>query len=234
MAKKGKKEEKHYDLLEKPEVLAEKLSATEQFIEKNQTSILAIFGILALVIGGWFLYKYYLDSQNEQAQDEMFQAIYYFEQDSLDLALRGDGNSYGFLEIIDEYGNTKAGNLANFYAAAIYMKKGSYSSAIPFLEDFKTDDFLLQARAYSMLGDVYMEEGDFARAAEYYDKAANHKPTKQFTPNYLLKAALAYELDGRQEKAIEKYEVIINDYQTTPEYNKARKYKAMLETKMGS
>jgi len=64
MAKKGKKEEKHYDLLEKPEALAEKLSATEQFIEKNQTPILVIFGI-----------KYYLDSQNEQAQDVMFQAI---------------------------------------------------------------------------------------------------------------------------------------------------------------
>jgi hypothetical protein len=43
----------------------------------------------------------------------MFQAVYYFEADSLDKALNGDGNNLGFLEIIDEYSVTDAANLAN-------------------------------------------------------------------------------------------------------------------------
>ena len=133
-------------MLESPEALAEKISKTEEFVEKHQTLMLSVLGVVALIVAGGFLYKYYIGNQNELAQDEMFQAVYYFEQDSLDLALRGDGNRFGFLDIIDEYGATKAGNLSNYYAGAVYMLKGNYSSAIPFLKDFSSDDILLQAR----------------------------------------------------------------------------------------
>ena len=161
----------------------------------------------------------------------MFQAVYYFEQDSLDLALRGDGNHYGFLDIIEEYGATKAGNLANYYAGAVYLEKGNYSSAIPFLEDYSSDDLIIQSRAYSMLGDANMEEGNFEAAAGYYTKAANYKPNEFFTPVYLMKAGLAYELLEDYSKASEQYSVVINKYKKSGEYDKARKYKARLEAK---
>ena len=228
MAKKGKKV-KHHDMLEKPEALAEQISRSEQFVEKHQTLMLSILGVIALIVAGGFLYKYYIDGQNELAQDEMFQAVYYFEQDSLDLALRGDGNRFGFLDIISEYGSTKAGNLANFYAGACYMRKGNYSSAVPFLRDFSSDDLLLQSRAYSLLGDANMESEDYIEAANFYNQAASNKPNKEFTPTYLMKAALAYQLNGQNDKAIEQYDKIIEKYQNTPEYNNAKKYKAMIE-----
>ena len=228
MAKKGKKV-KHHDMLESPEALAEQISKSEQFVEKHQTLMLSILGAIALIVAGGFLYKYYVNGQNELAQDEMFQAVYYFEQDSLDLALRGDGNRFGFLDIIEEYGSTKAGNLANFYAGASYMRKGNFSSAIPFLMDFSSDDILLQSRALSLVGDANMEAENFSEAANYYDQAASFKPNKEFTPTYLMKAALAYQLNGQTDKAIEQYDKIIDDYQNTPEYNNARKYKALIE-----
>jgi len=228
MTKKRKKV-KHHDILEKPEALAEQISRSEQFVEKHQTLMLSILGVVALIVAGGFLYKYYINSQNELAQDEMFQAVYYFEQDSLDLALRGDGNRFGFLDIIEEYGSTKAGNLANYYAGACYIRKGNFSSAIPFLMDFSSDDILLQARAFSLIGDANMEAENFSEAANYYDRAASFKPNKEFTPTYLMKAALAYQLNGQTNKAIEQYDKIIDDYQNTPEYNNARKYKALIE-----
>ena len=228
MTKKRKKV-KHHDILEKPEALAEQISKSEQFIEKHQTLMLSILGVVALIVAGGFLYKYYINSQNELAQDEMFQAVYYFEQDSLDLALRGDGNRFGFLDIIEEYGSTKAGNLANFYAGACYMRKGNFSSAIPFLKDFSSDDILLQSRAFSLVGDANMEAENYSEAANYYNQAASFKPNKEFTPTYLMKAALAYQLNGQTDKAIEQYDKIIDDYQNTPEYNNARKYKALIE-----
>jgi tetratricopeptide (TPR) repeat protein len=225
MAKKGKKNKniKHHDMLEKPEALAETITKSEEWVEKHQTLLLSIFGVIAVVIAGGFFYKYYMNQQNELAQDDMFQAVYYFESDSIDLALRGDGNNYGFLDIIEEYGSTSAGNLANYYAGACYIRKGNYSSAIPFLKDFSSDDLLLTARANSLLGDAYMEEDNFATAAEYYEKASSYKPNKEFTPIYLMKAALAYKMNGQKDKPIQKYEKVI------PEYNNARKYKAMLE-----
>jgi tetratricopeptide (TPR) repeat protein len=229
MAKKGKKV-KHHDMLEKPEALAEQISKSEEFVEKHQTLMLSVLGVIALIVAGGFMYKYYLNNQNELAQDEMFQAVYYFEQDSLDLALNGDGNRYGFLDIIEEYGSTKAGNLANSYAGASYMRKGNYNSSIPFLRDFNSDDILLQSRAYSLLGDAHMEADDFVEAASFYSKAAANKPNKEFTPTYLMKAALAYELNGQNDKAIEQYDKVINEYKNTPEFNNARKYKALIDS----
>ena len=72
----------------------------------------------------------------------MFQAIYYFEADSLDLALNGDGNKLGFKDISEEYAITQAGNLANFYAGAAYLKQGKFKLALIYLNDFSSDDLL--------------------------------------------------------------------------------------------
>lgn len=160
----------------------------------------------------------------------MFQAIFYFEADSLSLALNGDGNNLGFIGIIDEYGITKAANLAHFYAGVSFLKQGKYEAARLYLEDFKSNDLLIQARAYSLIGDTYMEEQKYADAARFYEKAANYKPNKYFTPAYLMKAALAYEKAEQREKAIKAYDEVINKYWESAEYQNARKLKARLET----
>lgn len=229
MAKKGKKQED--GVLESAEVLAEQISKSEQFLEDNKVAVFSIAGLVAILLASYFGYNYYMDSQNSLAQDEMFQAVYYFEQDSLDLALNGDGNYYGFLDVIDKYGATQAGNLANFYVGTIYMKKGSYASAIPFLDDFNTSDYVIQARTYSLLGDAYMQQEDYTEAASYYSKAAAYRPNEYFTPTYLLKAGLAYEKLEDFTSASKQYETIVTEFGKSNEVDKAKKYKARLQAK---
>jgi tetratricopeptide (TPR) repeat protein len=226
----AKKEEHKNDLLEKPEVLASKLEDAENWVEKHSKTAIGIAVAIALAVSGYFGFSYYKANQNELAQKEMYQAVYYFEADSLDLALKGDGNNLGFIEIIDEYGISAAGNLANFYAGAAYLKQGKYESAIEYLEDFKSNDLLVQPRAYSLIGDAYMEQNKFEDAVKYYSKAADYLPNKYFTPTYLMKAALAYEKLKQNDKAKEAYEKIITDFWDSPEFQNARKYKARLES----
>ena len=223
------KKEESKDLLENPEVLQEKLEGIEHWVEKNPKLLIGTVGALVLVVGGFFGYRYYVGNQDVQAQKEMFQAVRYFEADSLNLALNGDGNNLGFLAIVDDYGLTKAGNLANFYAGAIYLKQGKFPLAIFHLQDFKANDLLVQARAYSLTGDAYMEQKDFENAAKYYDKAAGYKPNKEFTPTYLMKAALAYEKLNNVEKAKAAYQAIIDTYWESSEVQNAKKFKAKLE-----
>ena len=224
------KNEENKDLLENPEVIAEKVTGIEQWIEHNPKIVFGVLGALILVVGGYFGWRYYIDSQDEQAQREMFQAVRYFEADSLSLALEGDGNNLGFKQIVEDYGMTPAGNLANFYAGAICLKQGKYPLAIVYLDDFKADDQLVQARAYSLIGDAYMEQKKYEEAATYYDKAANHKPNKFFTPTYLMKAGLAFEKSNQKEKAIKAYQRVIDEYWESTDYQNARKFKARLET----
>lgn len=227
MAKK-KAKQKSGDVWEDPEVLAEQISNTEKFFKEHQSLVTVLSVIVVIIVGGFIGWRFYTQTQNEEAQSEMFQAVFYFEQDSLELALRGDGNNLGFVAISEDYSNTKAGNLANFYAGTVYLKQGKYDLALLYLEDFSSDDIIIQARAYSLIGDVYMEQEQFESAVDYYNKAADYKPNKEFTPIYLIKAAVAYERLNDLDNARKAYKRIIDEFWDSTEYQNARKHFARL------
>lgn len=224
------KKDESKDLLESSEALQEKFEGFEHWIQSNPKIIIGVVAALVLAVGGYFGWRYYIDNQEAQAQKEMFQAVHYFEADSLNLAFNGDGNNLGFKQIIEDYGMTPAGNLANFYAGVIHLKQGKFPLAIYYFEDFKANDMLVQARAYSLIGDAYMEQKDYENASKWYNQASEYKPNKEFTPTYLMKAALAYEKLNQNEKAKEVYQKIIDTYFESSEVQNAKKYKARLET----
>ena len=227
--KKSKKDDKEILPLDNPKVISETLSKSEKFISTYKNIILIFFGVLLLIISAFSIFSYLKTSQNTNGQDEMFQAVYYFEKDSLVQALNGDGNNYGFLEIIDEYSLSDAANLSRFYAGASYLKLGNYQNAIKYLNDFSSSDFLIQARAYSLIGDAYIELEDYDNAISFFKKASKEKPNEFFTPSYLLKLALAYEKVGNLKSALNSYEEIIEDYKGSPEFQTSVKNKSRIE-----
>lgn len=215
-------------MLEDPNAL---VGRTEVFFnnKRNRNLVFGIGGVLAALIAGFLIYQYYITNRDQEAQQEMFQAVYYFEADSLGRALNGDGINYGFLQIVEDYSGTDAANLSNFYAGATYLKMGDYTSAIRYLKNFSSSDYLLQARAYSLIGDAYMENEDFAAAVDYYEQASDYKPNKEFTPVYLQKLAIAHESKEDYAAAAKAYGVIIAEYFNSPLLQEAKKQKARLE-----
>ena len=216
------------DLLENSDILRGKLAGAEYWLENHPKAVWGTVGGIALIAVLFFGARYYLSSQNETAQKEMFQAIRYFEADSLKLALRGDGNNLGFEQVISDFPFTDASNLAHYYAGFIHLKQGEFKEAIDNLTSFSANDLLVQARAYCLTGDAYMEQKEFEKAASFYSKAANFKPNKQFSPVYWLKAALAYEKLNKTDDAAEAYQAIIDQYSDSQEAQAAKKYKARL------
>ena len=228
MAKSKKKESKGFDLIENPEVI---IGKTEVFFndKKNQNIVFISIGIASLVLLVFLGFSYLMKNKNTEAQEEMFQAVYYFESDSIGLALNGDGNNYGFLDIISIYSGTDAANLSNFYVGAIYLRLKDFNNSIRYLNDFTSNDFLLQARAYALIGDAHMELDDFEKASNYFKKAALHNSNKDFSPYYLNKYALALELKGDLKEAINAHGKIINEYRTSVLFQESQKQKARLE-----
>ena len=200
------------------ENINETLSNTEQFIFHNQKFI--GFGVVVLIIAvlAYFGYnKYYLEPKTADAAMEMFQAQQYFEADSLDRALNGDGNSIGFIDIINEYGSTKPGNLANYYAGISFLKKGDFKKAIDYLSDFSGDDHLISPMAKGAIGDAYLELGEKDKAAAYYIEAANMDDNGFTCPLFLFKAGQVYEIQGKYDKAINTYTRIKTNYYKSAE-----------------
>tara|TARA_B100000575_G_C23127526_1_gene653466 strand:- start:190 stop:891 length:702 start_codon:yes stop_codon:yes gene_type:complete len=228
MAKSKNKESKGLDLIENSEEIINK---TEAFLndKKNQNIVFISIGISSLIFLAFMGFSHLKKNNNIEAQEEMFQAVYYFESDSIGLALNGDGNNYGFLDIISLYSGTDAANLSNFYVGAIYLRLKDFNNSIRYLENFSSQDFLLQARAYALIGDAYMELDNFEKASNYFKKASMHNSNKDFSPYYLNKYALALELKGDLNEAIIAHEIIINDYKTSILFQEAQKEKARLE-----
>ena len=194
----------------------------------------AIVGLVVIVGASLiFFLDYRNDQKNETAQNEIFQAQYYYENDSLDYALNGDGRNLGFIQIIDIYGGTEVANLASFYAGAAYLKLREFENAADYLEDFSTDEEIVMARAQKLLGDAYMELGNFSDAADNYSQAASTVDDQFFSPGYLLNAALAYEKSGDFIAAIGAVDKIIENYKDASEVTEARKHKARLEALAG-
>ncbi len=223
------KQQEETKLYESAEALQEELGKSQEFVNKNKNLLTGALTVLVLIVGGIFFYNYTIENQNRAAQEQLFPAVFYLEKDSLAQAMQGDGNfTDGFAAIADEYGMTNAGNLASFYAGYASLEEGNFDNAIKYLKDFSSSDYLVQARAYCLTGDAYMEKEDFSEAVSSYQKAANHYPNEQFTPVYLLKLALAHEQAGNKDKAAATYQTIIDDYKDSSEANDAKKFKAVL------
>jgi tetratricopeptide (TPR) repeat protein len=205
------------------------LTQTERFIERNQKILTIVIGVAVLVIGGYLAFNaLYIQPKEKDAQEQMFMSEQYFEKDSFNLAINGDGNYLGFLDIIDDYSSTKAANLANYYIGVSYLRLGQYQDAIDYLDNFETDDILLAPVAAGAKGDAYMELNDTGKALTAYKKAYSY--TNEFTtPVYLMKAGKLLESTGKFDDALIAYQEIKQKY---PESNEGRtidKYIARVE-----
>ena len=227
--RKSRKDNKEIIPIENPEIIGESISKTEEFFNKNKNLIYVFSGSLILLFIFFSTYNFIKDNQNIEAQEEMFQAVYYFEQDSLVKALNGDGNNYGFLEIIDEYSLSDAANLSHYYAGVSYLKLGNYDNAISYLLPYSSSDLLLQARAYSLIGDAYVELQDYNNAIKYFKLASSNNPNEYFTPKYILKLALVYEKIDDLNSAINSYDQIIDEFKESAEFQISLKNKSRLE-----
>ncbi|UCG27163.1 MAG: tetratricopeptide repeat protein [Bacteroidales bacterium] len=201
------------------------LSKTEQFIEDNQKMLTIITMVIVVIVAGYLGYKRFIVyPAEEEAQSQMFVAEQYFERDSFNLALYGDGNYFGFLDIIEEYRITKAANLAHYYTGISYLRLEEYEIAIEYLEKFDSDDMMLAPLTLGAIGDSYLELDDPEQAVEYYTRASRMKNNDFINPIYLLKAGKVYENLGEYEKALENYERIRNEYPESQEGRTIEKY----------
>jgi len=205
-------------------------SKADHFLKNNRNGLYGVMGALVLVIGGLFAYNFYVDSQNEEAAQLIWKAEYYFETDSLDKAINGDGNYMGFKYIADNYGSTKTGRLAEYYLGICYYQKGEFQAAIDHLENCKLEDEVVGAIAKGAIGDAYVELGKTQEGIEYFEKAVAHSKNNFTSPIYLLKAGLAYEKLGDYTKALETYNTIKDNYPNSVEGRDIDKYIAKAES----
>jgi len=212
MAKKNKADEP-----QRMKNVEETLTKTEQFLEQNYKALLIVLGVIVVLVGLFWLTRLYLNKRSDEAQSQMYMAQKYLEMDSLKLALNGDGNYLGFLDIAKDYKLTNAGNLARYSAGLCYLHMGQYEEAIEYFNKYSKKDKMIASMAIGATGDAYIELGDTEQGIAKYLEAAEYGSNSFVTPLYLMKAGEIYELNSNYSEALKIYQRIKDEYPESTE-----------------
>ncbi len=218
-----------------PEVKIESaIGRTEHFIQQNGKTLLTILAVIVVLVGGFFAYKYlYAAPRQEKASASLFVAQDFFAADSFAVALNGDGQHDGFLQVAEKYGSTPSGNLAKHYAGQCYLRMGEYQKAIEWFGKF-TDvkgipATMVNAENTGLTGDAYAQLGDLQKAAAQYEKAASMSENALAAPYYCRKAGQVYAKLGNNAKALEFYNRVKNEFPNSLEFREIDKYIGQIE-----
>lgn len=205
-----------------------------EFFENNKTLILGVIFALAALVIGYFVYQtLVVKPAEENAMAELQSAQVEFERDSFNRALLNPNPEImGFVDIVDNYGGTAAGNLANYYAAVSYLNVGRYDAAVSYMNDFDANGTMLEAMKYGIIGDAESEQDNFDAAISSYKKAIDAAGDNFVTGGYYLnKLALLYRHQGNNAEALAAFKRLKKDYGQSPESGTVDKYIQMLEMK---
>ena len=214
---------------ENAEAVVEAVSKTEKFFQDNGkliSIICAAFVVACALVFCWFKFAY--QPKVNEAQGQMAAAEQNFRAGDFELALNGDGNALGFVQIIDEYGK-KAGKAVYFYAGVCELQLGEWEQAIKYLESYKGKDTILAARATACIGNAYVGLEDYKKALGYFEKAA--QADNMYAAGYLLKAGAVAEALGENDKALSFYKKIKDQYPQSIEAYDVDKYIGRMEVK---
>ncbi len=210
--------------------VAEAVSKTEKWFQKNGKIVTIVIAALVILgIGGW-CYKYFvLDKQEAEAQELIIAAQDRLAVENPDfaLALNGDENGAGFLDIIEQYDSTDAGNLACHYAGICYLRLGDLENAAKYLEMYDAPfwpseaEKVVIAQNLGLQGDVAVEKGDYAKAITLFGEAIEASENEATVPYFLLKQARVYEATGETDKAQACYKTITEKYPRSSEKSEA-------------
>ena len=208
----------------------EALTGAGKWIEDNSNLISWIVaGIAVVVMAVIAINQYIIKPKALEASNENAKAAVYFMAGDYDKALLGDdAECIGFEAIADEYSLYQQGKLAALYAGICYFEKGEYEDAAKYLKKFDADDLNIDPAAHQLLGDAYVELGEYGKAAKAFEAAAK-SGNSIIAPMSLKKAGLVYLHEGQNAKALKAFKAIKDKYPSSSEAQDIDKYIAIAE-----
>lgn len=214
----------------KQEQIVETVSKTEKFFNENKKTVWgAVCAVLVVALCFFAYHSFYYAPKHAESLEQMYPAEAAFAAGNYELALNGDGNNPGFMQIMEDYGNV-ASKIVYFYAGICELQAGRWQEAADYLTKYKGSDRIMNGRALCCLGDAYVGLEKYEDAVKCYNKAAKASDNL-FSAAYLLKAGQVYEQLGNDAKALECYKTIKDQYPQSMEGYGIDKYISRIENK---
>ena len=210
--------------------VVEAVSKTEQFFQENgKKVIIAVAAIVVVAVAGYLFKHLVIYANADKAAELIVDAQDRFAVENADyaLALNGDENGAGFLDVVEQYGSTASGNIAKHYAGICYLRLGDLENAEKYLSMYKAVKSIpaevVNAQNLGLRGDIAVEKGEYEAAVALYKKAVAASANIYTAPLYLYKQVLAYAALGNKAEALKCLEALQADYATSIEAREAEK-----------
>jgi tetratricopeptide (TPR) repeat protein len=208
----------------------EALTGAGKWIEDNANLISWIVcGIAIVVMAVLAIHNYVIKPHAAEAANENAKAEAYFLAGDFDKALNGDdAECIGFEAIAEDYSFYQQGKLAALYAGICHFEKGEYEEAAKYLKKFEAEDLNIAPAARQLLGDAYVELGEYGKAAKAFESAAK-SGNDIIAPMALKKAGIVYLHEDQKAKALKAFKAIKENYPSSSEAQDIDKYIAIAE-----
>jgi tetratricopeptide (TPR) repeat protein len=214
----------------KQDALVTTYAEVTSFYEKNKRAISIGITMLVVVVIAAVVYIKNRSENNEKAMTQLGSVYQFFDNGQYQNAIDGvpERNIAGLRSIVENYGNSNAGDIAKFYLANAYYHVGNYDEALKFFEDCSPSDELLSVSRVSGIASCYEAKAMHREAAESFEKAATKSAKDVNVAENLNNAARNYAQAGDKEKALELYKRLKKNYSTTSFGREADRYIAEL------
>jgi len=193
---------------------------------QDHTRVLTLgLAALVVVIVGATLYGNSRRSSEQAASVELARATRAYESKDYQNALTLLSN------LVDSHGSTRSGKLGRLYLGQTFLLTNDYDNAQLHFEKFISsykDESYLTAAAMKGVAACLEQKGDYAGAADYYQRAVKKYPKSILAPQLLLRAARCHALTDQRDQARALYDRIVADYPESQERDQALMLKSML------
>ncbi len=209
---------------------------TTSFLKRNKTAVIAASLVFLLVVGGGIFYFFYSQAQEAEAQELLVHAEQSFQRGDFETALWGDDERLrvGLIDIINNFGRTSAGNIARYYAAVAEAELGNYDEALRYIERFDPPRGILGVGPISFHAVVLSNVGEYSKAADVFEKAAEWDINEATTPQNLFNAAQAAMEADEIARASRLVSRILDEYEDSQVADSARRLEGMLFVRQAS
>jgi len=198
-----------------PEEVETALNKSEAFFNKNKKAIIGAVVALIVIIVGVFVYNNYISAPREdKASTQLAKAQQLFDNEAYDKA------APEFQKVINDFGSTDAGNLANLYLGLCYANQNKWEDAVKFLDKYSpADDAMVSPAAIAALGNAYAHVGNIDKAVSCLKDAASKADSKSLTKanysisaTFMLQAGQLLESQNKNDEALKIYKDIKAKY----------------------